>query len=957
VRLEHQTWGWIEWRAGDKSLTVRNEHGYWTTNDSMMMTSWDRSSKSNKLFYAISKICPFAVTALDILPMYKPALVRLPKERLTSQQMEVLDPTWPIRTLNNYSAKMVTGRETMVDIMDEEELKVWRGADVRDKQKLRNKISRIRSSTVLNSIKQQFRVPIMDRLAGYSEVVKTNMLIWITGAFTPQKWIKWWDKIKGFYLKEIELIDVLSMWGTMAKKYSPILNRFLNVEPSIFLDTKKGITGYTLTESELNYSVVDDALELSKGVDLVDKITGARPNIRPYIQKLFQQMDWTPRDNPMSFSDWLANPLMWTTPGSSDRGRAIRSDTGEEIRLKKSAVLNFMNPVELFKSMNKSRQMNKPVFKMDKAGKGRTIYSSSPELYWLATYIMYLFPKLQDSIPGAPFGTTEVERAQNRKGWMDDASNGIPMAPVDYDKFDHNVSHNDIRDYYTTLIKMAIGNQTPEILPELTQIGEDILYLIDNTYMSFNNDEKTREKLSGTNYQVEGNKLVVKMESGLPSGRPETAIAGTMIQASWDSLFMDTLKMFYPKDSLYGAVWQGDDVSFRGTSSNAILRWVLVAESFGFKLNPLKFWVDAGKYSSTEFLRDRITSQWCTSPAANMIAALSERSPGSMEDLTWNDKISIMKRIGVDVAWRGLFGISSLISQDANAIAAKYDIPHTLTQVSVTLGGAGLHDSELEAWPRPPQWPNAEAVYSNLINAPDVYRSSVMEKIGEHWSSDVYDIISDRLQTNALNSIQDHTQAGRKANEYMRELDIWKQKVTVIALPQLSDAVKTKLNFYIKAGIDIVNSNSWVGITKYDMVSQAIEIEGKNWRQRFSLLQQHKGIIISNRDINRFSGALLWDLLHGKMVMPGVNAPSKAGEIVSLWYFSLLADVLAKGSWTREQLLSISSYIGMRKPQLVKEIAKLFGRPVFTNQISDGIIIPDGKVHDWGWMRTVASVW
>jgi hypothetical protein len=836
-----------------------------------MKGCWNGATTGIKRLCALLQVNPIAMVTLNILEDYKPAIRSIPLEIRTLRMIELTDWKYPIREVNNLCTREIEYDEDI----EEQGLKKLRGADVRETP-LRSKIRRVRESTVFqwaeSILGNEFINWYVKQMRGFSVVTRQNLLILCTAGLGISS-RSWLERINVKYCTESSLLKKLGTLSDLSKKYAPLLTRYFKSNVSAFRDSKKGVPGYILREKEFDYSVVEDALKLISEHPF-SGIDGKRINIEPYINQMFDRADWTAQR--IDFTEFISNTINWTRSGSSDRGRA--EVDGKSYRMNKTALPIFMDASEIIESLDFSEQSNTPIFKLDHAGKGRVIYSANAELFLLATYIFTVFPKLVSTIPGSPFKNSEIEKAQSRYNWMQYATKGRVLSPVDYSGFDHHVSNEDLIIWYKTLIRYA---KKRWLGPFPLWIEEAIIKLINNPTMRIPNTADNKRLLAAynTSYEESEKWLKVKMAFGLASGRPETAIAGTMIQAAWDSYFSNVVSIGV-HTPVRLAEWQGDDLNAMFKSFFAAQSWVEVAKTCKADLNPTKFYIESGKYSNTDFLRYHITPEFASSPAANLIASISERNPLSITEFTWQDKIRESATTMLDAAWRGFDYMNELLTSEIKAIVNAFSLPKKLSFVPINLGGTSIDRTNSEVRPRPPIFPKNHTMYGNEKSSP--MRQTVISNIGEDWSESTIVNIEKDLYLNAKQGIHDSRSSAERAMQYEKELKEWLKICKVVELPKLKPKLTKQMN-------KVLTNDTFVSricnSIPNDLTVQACRLEGKNWRQRFTLLAQRTGKNTASMYLNKMPGKLLWELVTGQATTPIFNGPSVLkAEADRLWW-------------------------------------------------------------------------
>lgn len=322
-------------------------------------------------------------------------------------------------------------------------------------------------------------------------------------------------------------------------------------------------------------------------------------------------------DQKIKFSalDYSRTPSLWGTSGAvvyDKKRRLVGNVDGINYVAKdtKWAEAALIPPEEVYKAMfTKKRQYAKIIEKRE-TKKTRLVIGSNLEQYWVQDYLSESL--LDDIFRGSDLSTLWMTPRQTAEFWDDFRTTeyGYNM-PLDQSEFDQNQSAAHIK----AILQGVLDGVRPIVTEEWVELFENAMYSMGGGYV-----------------QTSSGKISYK--SGILSGWRWTAWLDTLINyvtftlACREELITPIRKLF-----------QGDDVRSRFTTIGEAARVRARIESYGYIVNPRKFFVSALR---DEYLRRTAIEGRVQGYPARSVNALLWSSPLAADPAPGIDRLSEM---------------------------------------------------------------------------------------------------------------------------------------------------------------------------------------------------------------------------------------------------------------------------------------------------------------------------
>jgi len=384
-----------------------------------------------------------------------------------------------------------------------------------------------------------------------------------------------------------------------------------------------------------------------------------------------------------SSDEFLSDPMMWATPGTSDSTRLHFEWGGVHAKARKSkwATACSIDKKELHKMFYEVEpQTNKAVTKRELT-KPRMIIAGDMANYLRMSYVSTWLEKKLSNHPNTTLFFSKRQMLQLWTDMIDRVTEGkLISLPIDESKYDHYVTKKMITIMFKSIRKYIDLWAPPNM--------QDLLTALDSTEKSLFHH--------GAHIFIPGTKRMILWEKGLLSGWRWTALLNTIANVAkmyaYRMKMQERLCLFNELgDPVRYDVAQGDDIDAAVTNVEQGDALLGMYKETGFVLNPKKLFVS--NYSD-EYLRQLATKNRLQGYPARGVASLCFRNPITSEMKVGEERLRELasnwllcsRRCGTSQSI-----IESLMTRDlANANGLSKSDVHKYIHAPSTSGGLGL---------------------------------------------------------------------------------------------------------------------------------------------------------------------------------------------------------------------------------------------------------------------------
>lgn len=466
--------------------------------------------------------------------------------------------------------------------------------------------SRAEASAVSSETERQsasrFELPIeqvLDGFSGYSKPWSDTLSLYI-GAIpdAPRAWL--WRVLQGAGVvggqNSATLATRLKELSDIAKVHNVALSKhwMYAVNMELLGGYLADLKADALRDSLVEWVVTEAKVGPEQGY--VDWLARFEEQCKNFFK--FDNGSRAPRMTPAEF---VADPALWATTGSSDIPSMLRGARAELSNTKWGNALTMSGDRLLAKMLEGGVDRNKAITKRE-LGKVRLIIVGSLSTYLKMSYLSHY---LEASMRGDPkttlFSRSPQDDARIAEGMRRARTGDGCFMPVDFSKFDNNVTADMRRVAINAIIDAAIMRSPPEA----RQIGELLR-------ATFNRTGGVTVKLGETVYPA---------NKGVLSGWRWTALLDTVVNYA----MLRAAEM----PGLQRLTVQGDDAQCWFDSEENAYRAFTKLRALRYPVNPHKNFVSS---RVDEYLRFVTTSESYSGYPARAVPSLFFRKPWQPDD-------------------------------------------------------------------------------------------------------------------------------------------------------------------------------------------------------------------------------------------------------------------------------------------------------------------------------------
>lgn len=391
---------------------------------------------------------------------------------------------------------------------------------------------------------------------------------------------------------------------------------------------------------------------------------------------------------PLTINEFLADPMYWATPGSSDAKRLIEMVSGKKLRARKTkwataAAISLPELQKLFYDPQPQILRAAPKRELMKA---RMIIAGDMSNYLRMSYISYW---MENTLRNHPNTTLFYNKKQMFKMWADMLDGTKPgtkkiSMPLDESEFDHNVNTKMLKIKLLS-IRKYIEKYAPNCMLKELRISIDLIIdsIVAKGYVIIRYPRHIRK---------------IMIEKGILSGWRWTAWLDTLSNGAKVLVYryVTCIRAGVENSDILDPVLdftsQGDDLRSHTYSWYAAELFTGLYSESGFSVNPSKFFISQ---RTDEFLRKvAIDGKILTGYPCRGLATLLFRNPKTIETAKGEDRIRellsnwLQMQRRMQIPWKIVEPLALRDVSQANGLTNSqvYDILHA----PANYGGMGL---------------------------------------------------------------------------------------------------------------------------------------------------------------------------------------------------------------------------------------------------------------------------
>lgn len=316
-----------------------------------------------------------------------------------------------------------------------------------------------------------------------------------------------------------------------------------------------------------------------------------------------------------SFEEFLSEPSLWTTSGSSSVGRLRLKVDGKwkSIKARKLLLPYIFSLSDIIKEAKRTGTTHAVSVVKSELAKIRVAVASDLAFYLIWSYIHHVYGDVYQDWPGVTLGETVAQESQRLHDMLV-STEGTYGFPADFEGFDKQPLTDEV-----AIIGCALVACAEIALPMPDWLKKQAIYGLLNSILS-------------TPRQPDGSTLSFTVKNYLPSGIFITSAVGN----AFNSIATKSMILLVEAwTGIHHIVWlinlelRGDDSSFVVTHVGFCYLLSLAAKMMNYVHARFKVSV---LYEATEFLRISIThAHGCRGYPARLVPAISQRKPWSNE--------------------------------------------------------------------------------------------------------------------------------------------------------------------------------------------------------------------------------------------------------------------------------------------------------------------------------------